>query len=85
MDSSIVTSAESVIIYSSFELQAHGNINVPSADICKFENGFSKISISGITKIYKKNAELVLNKIKDSFPGYQELFVDQLAVKNMKL
>ena len=82
MDSSIVISAESVIIYSSFELQAHGNINVPSANICKFDNGLSKISISGITKIYKKNAELVLSKIENLFPGYQELFVDQLAVKN---
>lgn len=81
-DGLLDTSADSVIIYSSFELQAHGNINVPSSDICKFDNGLSKISISGITKIYKKNAELILRKIDDTFPRYQELFVDQLSRNN---
>lgn len=48
-------------IYSTFELQAHGNINVHSEDINIVSNGITRVSINSQTKIYKKNAELVID------------------------
>lgn len=47
-------------IYSTFELQAHGNINVHYEDINIVSNGITRVSINSQTKIYKKNAELVI-------------------------
>lgn len=49
-------------IYTSFELQAHGNINVHSEDIYRCTKEISKILIKHNTKIFKQNAEITLDK-----------------------
>lgn len=49
-------------LYSTFELQAHGNINVNPEDIVLFENRIYKVLLRGRTKIHKKNAEILLEK-----------------------
>lgn len=69
-------------LFSTFELQAHGNINVHSDNIVKFENGISKVSINGRTKIYKKNAELVLEKCKETPCEYDTISVAYETAKN---
>jgi len=61
--------------YSSFELQAHGNINVHSADIVKFGNGLTRIAINNRTKIFKKNAELMLTKVDGLVDAFDTLSV----------
>ena len=75
IDDKTIIKAKYAYIYSSFEMQAHGNINVNSADIVKLENGTSKISINKRTKIYKKNVELVLDKCEDSAEEHDILMV----------
>lgn len=68
-------------IFSSFEMQAHGNINVHSTDIVMLGDGVSKISINGRTKVYKKNAELVFTKQEDSVIEYNVFLIDQEVAK----
>lgn len=48
-------------IYSTFQLQAHGNINAHSEDIESVSNGITRVSINSQIKIYKKNTELVID------------------------
>lgn len=69
-------------LFSTFGLQAHGNINVHSENIVRFENGISKVSINGRTKIYKKNAELLLEKCKETSYEYDTISIAQKTVKN---
>ncbi|MDA8213496.1 MAG: hypothetical protein M0021_16725 [Clostridia bacterium] len=57
-------------LYSSFELQAHGNINVHSEDIYKITNGVSKVSITPKTKVFKKNAEIIIDKSGQYSSGF---------------
>lgn len=66
-------------LFSSFELQAHVNINVHSDDIIKLSDGISKVSINDRTKIYKRNAELVLDKYKceEKPHEYDTIYVKQ--------
>ncbi len=53
--------SNTVFLYSSFMLQAHGNINVHSSDILKNNDGISRISINQKTKIIQKNAEVAID------------------------
>jgi len=53
--------SEKAYVYSSFELQAHGNINVQSASINKLNGGVSAIAVKPNTKIYRRNAEIVID------------------------
>jgi hypothetical protein len=62
-------------------MQAHGNVNVNSTDIVKLEKGVSRISINKQTKIYKKNAELMLDKHGDFADEYDVLMVAQETSK----
>ena len=69
--------ANSAYIFSSFGIRAHGNVNVNSANIENLGNGISKIYINKRTKIYKKNAELVLNRCEDSAQEHDILVLVQ--------
>lgn len=82
VDESMHISAKCVYILSSFEMQAHGNINVHSEDIVRLGDGISKVSIHGRTKVYKKNAELVLNKYEGTADEYDTLPVTQKILRN---
>lgn len=53
-----------IYIYSSFELQAHGNINVHPKDIKKIADGISRVSVKLKIRIYKENAEITIDKDK---------------------
>jgi hypothetical protein len=70
-------------LYSTFELQAHGNINVNSDDIVRLEDGISKVSIKGRTKIYmNNNTELVLEKCNETSYEYDTISVVHEISKN---
>lgn len=58
-----VVASDYIFIFTSFELQARGNINVCSKEITKLSYGISKIRPKSKTKISKKNAEIVIGKI----------------------
>lgn len=59
---SIITSGYA-FIFSTFELQAHGNINVHSGEVMKLSHGISKVKVKPKTKIFKKNTEIVIDKV----------------------
>jgi hypothetical protein len=72
--------AHDAFLYSSFELQAHGNINVRSEDIVKGTNGISKILIKPNTKIYKKNVEIIIDKDEKHLSAFKEIFLTNSSV-----
>lgn len=57
-------------LFSSFELEAHGNINVHSGDIKKIASGISKVSVNLRIKVYRKNAEIIIDKGKKYFSTF---------------
>lgn len=68
-DASIIQS-DYAYIFSSFELQAHGNINMHSEEIIKLSQGISKVKVKPKTKIFKKNAEIVIDTVAPSVDRY---------------
>jgi len=62
LDDTAQIDADAAYLYSTFEIQAHGNINVHSEDIERISNGLSKVSVFTRTKVYKKNTELTIVK-----------------------
>lgn len=71
-DVSIITSDEA-FVFTSFELQAHGNINVHHTNIFKVSHGFSRILVKPRTKIFKKNAEIVIEKVEQPIGNFSLL------------
>ena len=71
-DVSIITSYEA-FVFTSFELQAHGNINVDPTDIFKVNHSISRILVKLKTKIFKKNAEIVIDKVEQPIGNYSLL------------
>jgi len=66
-------------LYSSFELQAHGNINVHSEDIYRVTNGVSKVSVKPKTKVFKKNAEIIIDKGEQHPYGFDEILSTEIS------
>jgi len=61
-------------LYSSFELQAYGNINVHSEDIKQIAGGVvSKVSVKSKTNVFRKNAEIVIDKGSQYFSAFDEM------------
>lgn len=81
-EESMLISKDSAFIFSSFALQAHGNINTRYEDITRFGDGISKVSINNRTKIYKRNAELVLEKHEESAKEYNAILITEESAKN---
>ena len=73
-EDAITLNADNVYLYTTFELQAHVNINVNATDVQKIGTGLqkkdaviSKINVQSRTKVFKKNAELIFDKsLKES-------------------
>ena len=85
-----VINSEYVFLFSSFELQAHGNINVHSEDITRIASGISKVAVKSKTKVYRKNAEIVIDKSKqysDNFDviSFMEIYEDAYLVPDDSL
>ena len=67
-----VIDSDYAFLYSSFELQAHGNINVRSEDIYLITNGVSKVSVNLKTKVFRKNAEIIIERGKQHPYSFDE-------------
>jgi hypothetical protein len=72
--------SNNVYIYSSFELQAHGNINVYSKDIKKITDGISRVSVNSKIRIYKENAEITIDKNKQHSSCFDSLSISKSFV-----
>ncbi|MDK2951155.1 MAG: hypothetical protein PWQ77_820 [Kosmotogales bacterium] len=62
VDEVTLINSDHAFLYSSFELLAHGNISVNSKDLCRVGNGISKVLVKSKVKVFKKNAEITINK-----------------------
>jgi len=69
-DEAMIINTNYAYLYSTFELQPHGNINVRSQNIKRDINGVYMVTVDSRTKIYKKNAELVINKFVQAMDNY---------------
>lgn len=63
--------SDKVFLFSSFNLEPHGNINVP--DIKRTESGVSKVSVNSRVKVYRKNAEIIIDAEKQWSAEYDAL------------
>ena len=73
VDDVSVIESDTVFLFSSFALQAHGNINVHSEDIEKVSCNISKVSVKAQTKVYKNNVEIIIAKDKQHSIGFDDL------------
>jgi len=80
-DTSIIA-FDYAFFYSTFQLQAHGNINVHADAITKLSSGLSKVSILAKTKVFKKNAEIAIDKGEQQLPLFDKLDVLKLTANN---
>jgi|LSQX01.3.fsa_nt_gb hypothetical protein len=68
-----VINSEYAFLYSSFDLQAHGNINVHSEDIYGVTYEVSRVLVNRKTKVFKKNAEIILFKGEEHGYAFDEI------------
>lgn len=75
--------ADAAFVYTSFDLQAHGNINVHSGDISKEDDsGISKVAVTSMTKIYQKNIEITLKQQAHQASDFAEVpFTEDVCSK----
>lgn len=73
VDESMLVNADSAYLFSTFELQAQGNINAHSQDLKKIADGISKVPVRSRTKVYRKNAELMLEKREQASDSYSAI------------
>lgn len=83
-DNSLICS-DVAYLYSSFELQAHGNINVQSKDITRIADGLTRVAVKPRIKVYKKNVELRLEKFEQELNIYDRLIIAQKVQKNFQV
>ena len=68
-----VISSDFAFLHTSFKLQAHGNINVHSADILAGRFDVSRIFLRRKVKIFKKNTEVVISRIDRQVCDYSQI------------
>lgn len=78
-------SSDVAYLYSTFELQAHGNINVHSEDISRITDGLTKVVVKPRIKVYKKNAELMLETCELESDTYDKLTVARRVEKDFQV
>lgn len=69
----MVLGSDAAFLYSSFELLAHGNINVHSEDIKRIADGITKVTVKSKIRIYRKNAEMVIDRGKQQSSVFSEI------------
>lgn len=79
VDEVSVIDSEYAFLYSSFDLQAHGNINVHSEDIYRVTDKVSRVLVNPKTKVFKKNAEIVLAKGEEHACVFDEISLTESA------
>ena len=62
-------------LYSSFVMQAHGNINVHSNDIKKITDNVSRVSVISKIKVHRKNTEMLIVNNPHTTIEFEELAV----------
>lgn len=63
-DDQILCEADKLYLHTSFELLSHGNINCDDGFIDNMGNGLYQVQVDDDIKIFRKNAELIINRTK---------------------
>lgn len=72
-----VVYSDEAFLFSSFNLEPHGNINVHSTDITKIGAGVSKVLLHSRVRVFRKNAEIVIDA-KTAYPAdYDTLSLEE--------
>lgn len=72
-----VICSDNAFLYSSFSLEPHGNINVHSTDISKIGNGISNVIVHSRVKVFRKNAEIVIDGETTYSADYETLSLEE--------
>ncbi len=80
-----VVCSDNVFLFSSFELEPHGNINVSSKEIDKYENGISKVYLHSKVKVRRKNVEIIIDKQKLHSTSHDVVFVEKIYDHNYRV
>lgn len=68
IEDTFLVETNEVFSYSSFLLQAHGNVNLHSQEINRLSNGVTKLSINQTTKISQRNVDVTISIVE----GYND-------------
>ncbi|MCL5982687.1 MAG: hypothetical protein M1571_09305, partial [Firmicutes bacterium] len=77
--------ADAAYLYSTFELQPHGNINVHSEDITKIADRLTKVAVNPRIKVYKKNSELILETCEQESDEFIDIPVARIVERNYRV
>ena len=69
--------SDNAFLYSSFNLEPHGNINVHSTDISKLGKGISDVLVHSRVKVFRKNAEIVIDREATYPADYETLSLEE--------
>ena len=69
--------SDNAFLFSSFNLEPHGNINVHSTDVIKIGNGVARVSIHSRVKVFRKNAEIVIDGGTTYPANYETLSLEE--------
>lgn len=78
-----VIASDYAYVFTSFELQAHGNINLCSEDILKIYHSISRVTVKPKTKIFKKNAEIVIDKVEQLIDDYNVVTLSKSEINRL--
>ncbi len=74
-DEQVYINTDYIFLYLTFDLQAHGNINVNARNIKKISEKISKVDINSKTKVHNKNTDLVFEKYIQKNNNYDKLSI----------
>lgn len=77
MNESSVIKSDCAFLFSSFKLEPHGNINVHSDDIKSCGNGVSKVAVKSRVKVFRKNAEIIIETKEPQATKYDDFLVEE--------
>ena len=69
--------SDNAFLYSSFNLEPHGNINVHSTEISKIGKGISRVIVHSRVKVFRKNAEIIIDGKTTYLDDYKTLFIEE--------
>lgn len=85
VNESLTINSDNAFLYSSFNLQPHGNINVDSTDISIYRKGISRVLVNSKVKVFCKNAEILIERRKINSTDNETLYVEEKCARDYKV
>jgi hypothetical protein len=84
IDDVYAVSSDYAYIYASFELKAHGNVNVRHNCVSRIDETSARIAVNSRVKIFKKNAEMLISKRARPPAAFDELSCAENAANSFQ-